>query len=49
MKDKKLEELTKEIAEFEDHVISELFVFVHNEMVRREAKKTILRLVDEQK
>ena len=49
MKNEKFEKITKEIVELEDLEISELFVIIHNEMCKREAKKVILRLIDEQK
>lgn len=49
MKNEKFEKITKEIVGLKDHEISELFIIVHDEMCRREAKKIILRLTNKQK
>lgn len=49
MKNEKFEKITREIKELEDHEISELFMIIHDEMCKRETKKRILRLIDEQK
>ena len=44
-----IQKAEKEIAKLKDHEICELFVTIHDEMCKREAKKIILRLADEQK
>lgn len=49
MENKEFEKAVKEIKALGDNELGVLFTIVHNEMCKREAKKIILRLIDEQK
>lgn len=49
MENKEFEKAVKEIRELGDNELSTLFAIVHNEIIKREAKKMILKIVDEQK
>ena len=49
MQNEKAKKIAEEIVKLEDHEIGELIVILHYEMRKREAKRIILRLIDEQK
>ena len=49
MENEEFKKAVKEIRELGDNELGVLFTIVHSEMIKREAKKTILRLIDEQK
>lgn len=46
---KEIQKVEKEIAELEDDELMVLERIAFNELIKREAKKMILRLVDQQK
>ena len=49
MEKEELKKAIKEIRELGDDELGVLFTIVHKEIIRREAKKMILRAIDEQK
>lgn len=49
MENKELEKVVEEIKKLEDDELSVLFAVTYNETIKREAKKMILQLVDQQK
>lgn len=49
MENEELKKATNEIRTLGDNELGILFAIVHNEIIRREAKKMISKIVDEQK
>lgn len=49
MNNEEFEKLKKKISELGDVELGIMFSIVHTEMCKREAKKMVLRLIDEQK
>lgn len=44
-----IKETEKKIAQMDDEELGMLYATIHQELIKREAKKMILRLVDQQK